>query len=294
MSWLKIILETKAENSEAVEAALEAAGAVAVTTEAADTEAVFATAQDTSPVWQRTRLIGLFAGDTDADAIRAALYADLGDQGFTQQSFEYVADQDWERAWMERFQPIQCDGNLWIIPSWCAPPDPGATNIIMDPGLAFGSGTHATTRLCLNWLVRQPLAGKAVLDYGCGSGILAIAALRLGARHALGVDIDSRSIVASLENAARNDVARTYTAVLPEELTGDYQADIVVANILAGTLIDLADVIGGRVAPGGALVLSGMLVNQAESVRAHYPSFDLAVTTMGEWAMLSGCGVSDR
>lgn len=191
---------------------------------------------------------------------------------------------------MDNFQPMRFGQRLWIVPSWHAAPEPDAVNLLLDPGLAFGTGTHPTTALCLEWLDAQQLQGRQVLDFGCGSGILAIAALLLGAEQAVGTDIDIQAIEASRDNAGRNgiDPAR-FPLYLPEQLP-DGQADVVVANILAGPLVELAGQIGERVKPGGLLALSGILVEQAEEVRAAYADkFDLDPTAEKDgWVRITG------
>lgn len=191
---------------------------------------------------------------------------------------------------MDNFHPMRFGQRLWIVPSWHAAPEPDAVNLLLDPGLAFGTGTHPTTALCLEWLDAQPLDGMQVLDFGCGSGILAIAALLLGAEHAVGTDIDVQALEASRDNAGRNgiDPARL-PLYLPEQLPQG-QADVVVANILAGPLVDLAPRIIERVKPGGRLALSGILLEQAEEVRSAYTSqFDLDPTAEKDgWVRITG------
>lgn len=191
---------------------------------------------------------------------------------------------------MDNFHPMRFGRRLWIVPSWHAAPEPGAVNLLLDPGLAFGTGTHPTTALCLEWLDAQTLAGEQVLDFGCGSGILAIAALLLGADHAIGTDIDIQAIEASRDNAKRNGIAEDRFALyLPEQLPAG-QSDTVVANILAGPLVALAPQIIERVKPGGRLALSGILAEQADDVRAAYAdAFRLDPTAEKDgWVRISG------
>jgi ribosomal protein L11 methyltransferase len=190
---------------------------------------------------------------------------------------------------MERYRPLRFGQRLWVCPSWLVPPDLGAVTIMLDPGLAFGSGSHATTALCLEWLERQSLTGKSVIDYGCGSGILAIAALKLGARAAWGIDTDPQALAVSRENAARNGIGPELTLFLPAQAPADMRADRVLANILAGPLMELAARLTAMVRPGGGLALSGMLANQAEEVSKHYmQDFDLTLETRDDWVLLSG------
>ena len=191
---------------------------------------------------------------------------------------------------MAHYKPLQVGRGLWVVPSWCAPPAPDAVNIILDPGLAFGTGDHPTTSLCLEWLSEQTLAGKTVLDYGCGSGILSIAALKLGAREAYAVDIDTQALEVTRRNAVHNGIHSGMHVMLPSELPSGFQADIVIANILFGTLIELAAEINARARPGGWLVLSGLLGNeQAVEVRPHYePPFELTRRERQQWVLLAG------
>ncbi len=170
---------------------------------------------------------------------------------------------------MDRFRPMQYGKNLWICPSWYEPPDPESTNVMLDPGLAFGSGSHETTRLCMEWLSRQQLEGKSVIDYGCGSGILAIAALKLGASSALGIDIDQQALKASRQNAQLNHVAEKLQLELPADMLDRIQSDIVSANILAGTLIELKSQLLSFRKPQGVLVLSGILMSQQALIYRH-------------------------
>jgi ribosomal protein L11 methyltransferase len=228
----------------------------------------------------------------DADRDPALILAALQQQGLEAQAHhhETLDDQVWERAWMDDFAPMRFGERLWIVPSWSESPDPGAVNLKLDPGLAFGTGTHETTALCLEWLDRADLKSKAVLDFGCGSGVLAIAALLLGAGNATGTDIDPQALTASEDNARNNGVADGLSLYLPENLPADYRCDVLVANILAGPLIDLAGQLAGYCRPGGSLALSGILAEQAESVRAAYtPWFDLNPTTQqGDWVRIDG------
>ena len=191
---------------------------------------------------------------------------------------------------MDDFAPMRFGERLWIVPSWSESPDPQAVNLKLDPGLAFGTGTHETTVLCLEWLDRTDLQGKAVLDFGCGSGVLAIAALLLGAGNATGTDIDSQALTASEDNARNNGVADGLSLYLPENLPADYRCDVLVANILAGPLVELADQLAGYCRAGASLALSGILAEQAESVRSAYaPWFDLNPTSQqGDWVRIDG------
>jgi len=288
MAWLQLHLATTEQHADAFQAALENLGAVAVTlTDGAD-QPVFEPPPGTRPLWQNTVVSALFDADRDPALILAALQQ----QGLEAQAHhhETLDDQVWERAWMDDFAPMRFGERLWIVPSWSASPDPQAVNLKLDPGLAFGTGTHETTALCLEWLDRADLTGKAVLDFGCGSGVLAIAALLLGAGNATGTDIDPQALTASEDNARNNGVADALRLYLPENLPADYRCDVLVANILAGPLVELAGQLASYCRPGGSLALSGILAEQAESVRnAYAPWFDLNPTTQqGDWVRIDG------
>ncbi|MFI3247474.1 MAG: 50S ribosomal protein L11 methyltransferase, partial [Ferrimonas sp.] len=203
---------------------------------------------------------------------------------------EALEDKDWEREWMDHFHPMKFGHRLWICPSWREAPEPDAVNVLLDPGLAFGTGTHPTTALCLQWLDSLDLTNKQVVDFGCGSGILAIAAIKLGAADVVGLDIDPQALTASADNAERNGIKDKLTVYLPKDQPQDLQADVVVANILAGPLRELAPVISALVKPGGQLALSGLLQEQAEELRTIYSQwFTLNPTTIeGDWCRLDG------
>jgi len=288
MAWLQLHLATTEAHADAFQSALEDMGACAVTlTDGAD-QPVFEPPPGARPLWQNTVVSALFDADSDPALILAALQQ----QGLEAQAHhhETLDDQVWERAWMDDFAPMRFGERLWIVPSWSASPDPQAVNLKLDPGLAFGTGTHETTALCLEWLDQADLTGKAVLDFGCGSGVLAIAALLLGAGNATGTDIDPQALTASEDNARNNGVADALRLYLPENLPADYRCDVLVANILAGPLVELAGQLASYCRPGGSLALSGILAEQAESVRnAYAPWFDLNPTTQqGDWVRIDG------
>ena len=237
--------------------------------------------------WPTARVTALFPAEGDAARALAEAGAALG---FSLPPHETrdVADQDWVRATQAQFAPLHIHDRLWIVPSWCAAPEPSAINVTLDPGLAFGTGSHPTTRLCLEWLVRELPRAASVLDYGCGSGILAIAAAKLGASRVVGVDVDPHAVGAAQANAAANGVAVAF--MLPDGL-GVEAFDVVVANILANPLCLLAPALAARVCPGGRIVLSGVLADQAAGVAAAYaPWFIIDVWKSGEdgWVALAG------
>ncbi|GAB3378568.1 ribosomal protein L11 methyltransferase [Azotobacter armeniacus] len=289
MPWLQIRLAITPDQAGALEDQLLELGAVSVTFMDAEDQPIFEPDLGTTPLWSHTHLLALFEADTDADALLAHLRLLRGGE-LPEQQVEHIEDQDWERSWMDNFQPMRFGRRLWIVPSWHQAPEPEAVNLLLDPGLAFGTGTHPTTALCLEWLDGQDLAGCSVLDFGCGSGILAIAALLLGAERVVGTDIDPQALEASRDNATRNgiDPAR-FPLYLPIDLPPQ-PADVVVANILAGPLVQLAPQIGALVRPGGRLALSGILAEQAEEVRAAYTgAFALAPTAEQDgWVRISG------
>ncbi|WP_426944266.1 50S ribosomal protein L11 methyltransferase [Pseudomonas oryzihabitans] len=287
MSWLQVRLALTPAQAETYEDLMLELGAVSVTFMDAEDQPIFEPDLGTTPLWSQTHLLALFEGDTDAAALeqRVQLLAN----GLVYE-VERLEDQEWERSWMDNFQPMRFGQRLWIVPSWHEAPEPEAVNLLLDPGLAFGTGTHPTTSLCLQWLDGEPVQGLQVLDFGCGSGILAIAALLLGAERAVGTDIDVQALEASRENANRNgiDPAR-FPLYLPADLPGE-PADVVVANILAGPLVGLAEQITRLTRIGGRLALSGILAEQAEDVRAAYAGcFDLEPTsTLDGWVRISG------
>jgi ribosomal protein L11 methyltransferase len=252
-------------------------------------EAVFELFPGDIKFWQMSQVVGLFDANTDMQHIESVLAAqDMFDGNFNSK-VEQVEDKDWEREWMENFHPIQFGQRLWICPSWREIPDENACNVILDPGLAFGTGTHATTALCLEWLESMDLSDKTVLDFGCGSGILAIAALKLGAKRAIGVDIDPKAIQASQENAERNQVADQLEVYLPEDAP-EFKADVIVANILAAPLKELKHIICGYGHSSSVIALSGVLAEQAEDVSNAYENLVNLnpVTQKDEWVRIDG------
>ncbi len=292
MSYLAIFFDADAADADAWADALLAAGALSV-----DVADPLAGTADEAPLygepgepvghlWPVNRLTALFAPGVDPGPALAA--AGLA-AGLPPPPCEtrFVAEQDWVRATQAQFAPIRIAARLWVVPSWCAAPDPGAINLTLDPGLAFGTGSHPTTRLCLAWLVACLRPGESVLDYGCGSGILAVAAAKLGAGEVVGVDVDPQALIASRANAQANGVAATFTA--PDDLRVR-RFDLLVANILANPLLLLAPALSGRVRAGGRIVLSGILEPQAAQVAAAYaPWFNMSVEDSDDgWVALAG------
>lgn len=271
MPWIQIKLSATEQTAEAIsDVLIEEAGALSVTFLDAKDTPVFEPKLGETKLWGETDIVALYDAQTDMDAVVAILKASpLLGENFPHH-IEQLEDKDWERAWMENFKPMRFGKRLWVCPSWCETPDPDAVNIMLDPGLAFGTGTHPTTALCLEWLDGLDLTDKTVIDFGCGSGILSLAALLLGAKKVIGIDIDPQALEASQANALRNGVADRLELFLPVNQPQDLQADIVVANILAGPLRELAPLIKTLIAPQGKLALSGILDTQAESVADCY------------------------
>lgn len=288
MPWQQLQFPLEDHDHEAVEDALMEAGALSVTlTDAAD-DPILEPGPGETPLWEHTVLTALFEADADPLAALRAVQTARGWQQLPEHRIEALEDQDWTRAWMKDFQPMRFGQRLWVVPSGFEPPEPNAVNLYLDPGLAFGTGTHPTTALCLEWLDRQALSGKAVIDYGCGSGILAIAALKLGAATVLGVDNDPQALQASQDNAERNAVAERLQTQLPGGEIAP--APVLVANILAGPLVELAPTLAGLTEPGGRIALSGILAEQEAMIRdAYAPYFDLASTErQDDWLLIHG------
>jgi ribosomal protein L11 methyltransferase len=292
MTWLQLRLDTRPESIETLEDLMLATGAVAVTMEDNADEPVLEPGVGETPLWHHTRLTGLYPADSDMDAVLARIPGQL--LLHSNQRVEILEDKDWEREWMQHYHPMQFGKRLWVCPSWLQPPQPDAVNLLLDPGLAFGTGTHPTTELCLRELDSMDLVGITAVDYGCGSGILAIAALKLGASHVLGVDNDPQALAASLDNAQRNDLAEhSLPVALPEDVDQTawrQRADVVIANILAGPLAELSETLLQLLKPGGTLLLSGLLHTQAEQLCQHYAG-RIALRIAGEkdgWVCLRG------
>jgi ribosomal protein L11 methyltransferase len=287
MSWLQFRLETRAELVPRCEEALLALGAAAVTLEDSADEPLFAQPQRAEIIWQHTRITGLFPADTDVDSLWHALPDALREA--CRYRAEILEDKDWEREWMRNYQPRQFADRLWLCPSWHTPPDPAAVNVVLDPGLAFGTGTHPTTAMCLEHLAGMALQGLKIIDFGCGSGILALASLKLGAARAIATDIDPQALIATEANGRRNGIDPARLRVcLPQDLGGDEQADLVIANILAGPLCDLAGQLCEMLKPQARLLLSGVLVEQLPLLQQRYP---IPIEVIGEsegWALLEG------
>ncbi|WP_286237174.1 50S ribosomal protein L11 methyltransferase [Neptuniibacter halophilus] len=294
MPWLQIKIQTTPEHSEPYEDLLLSAGCAAVTFEDSEDQPIFEPDLGTTPLWQNTTITGLFAAEhnleTTLDYIRQGHQQLFPGMPEPRIKAEILEDKDWEREWMDNYHPMQFGRRLWVCPSWREAPEPDAVNLMLDPGLAFGTGTHPTTALCLQWLDGQALDDQYLIDYGCGSGILGIAGLLLGAERAIGVDIDPQALQASKDNLLRNQLADDRLRVYLPENTPQEQADTLVANILAGPLVALAPTLQALVKPGGKLCLSGLLSTQAEEIHSTYSQwFDLdPVAELDGWIRVTG------
>ena len=295
MPFLELSLTIHAAQQSSVEAALHDLGALSITLQDADADtpderAIFEPGVGETPLWKDLVLQALFAAETDRAGLVHALGELVPELAPEQLSFREVADQDWTRAWMDTYQPMRFGRRLWIYPWNIEPPaaDTAAIVVRLDPGLAFGTGTHPTTALCLEWLDATDLNGKTVIDYGCGSGVLAIAALKLGARRVIGVDNDEQALTASHDNAQRNGVAEQLDLYLPRHFP-QIQADALVANILAGPLSELAPLFARSLKPGGVLALSGILDGQQDELIARYREWfdDVTATTRDGWVRIA-------
>lgn len=298
MPWLELQLTLDAAAQPRAEAALEDLGALSVTLMDADADtpdeaAIFEPGVGETPLWHSLALLALFESDRDRRGIVHVLQDALPELAPDAIAFREVADRDWERAWMDRYRPMRFGRRLWIYPWNVEPPNDRETSTVvrLDPGLAFGTGTHPTTALCLEWLDGLGLAGKTLIDYGCGSGVLAIAALKLGAARAIGVDNDPQALVATRDNATRNAVANHLHACLPGELPPGTRADVFVANILAGPLAELAPRFAALCRPGAPFALSGLLAGQETELLDRYSACGfggLRATRREDWTRIEG------
>ena len=292
MAWNQLTLYATQEIAEQLSELLEGLGAVSVTLKEGGEEEILEPLPGETPLWCDTQVVGLFEQEHDMDEVVATLKQKSGLTNFPQSFIEPVSDQDWERAWLKDFKPMQFGRRLWIVPSTYEPIDKAAVNITLDPGLAFGTGTHATTALCLQWLdenFSSDAEGKDVVDYGCGSGVLAIAAAKLGASHVVAVDIDPQAVIATRENAKNNQVSNEIEACLVDD-AAEMSADLLLANILANPLQALAKLFSESMKPDGRIVLSGILSDQVDSVLNVYVQwFEMDEPCYQDgWAMLSG------
>lgn len=292
MSWLQLNIKIKADQAETLEDVLLDCGALSITFKDSADQPILEPALGETPLWTDTIITALFLADIDCDAINQQVESSFPHFA-AQHQWEIVEDKDWEREWMSHYNPINCGNDLWICPSWCEPPQPKAVNVLLDPGLAFGTGTHPTTLLCLQWLakpaIRKQFVNKTIIDYGCGSGILAVAALKLGAKNAVAVDIDPQALIATQNNLKRNHLnPESINTFLPPDAPTP-KVDMLFANILAGPLVELAATLCGRLSPGGLLCLSGLLTSQADAVITAYSRWCDVVeqNSEGDWLQIA-------
>ncbi|NRP09437.1 MULTISPECIES: 50S ribosomal protein L11 methyltransferase [unclassified Marinobacterium] len=293
MPWLQIKVVTNPDIAEFYEDLLLEAGCAAVTFEDAKDQPIFEPELGTTPLWGTTVITGLFAAEHDLESTLTFLNEQkLSVKGGDTIQFkaEILEDKDWEREWMTHYHPMQFGSHFWVCPSWIEVPDANAVNLMLDPGLAFGTGTHPTTALCLEWLASEPLQNRSVIDYGCGSGILGIAAILLGASAVSGVDIDPQALTATQDNLVRNGLDKERLPVFFPESFESEAVDLVIANILAGPLKELAPTLAELVKSGGQLILSGLLIEQADELIGTYSEwFDMEPpSTKEEWVRLTG------
>lgn len=304
MSWQQLHLQCPKTAVELAEALFYEVGAVSILLEDAGDEPLFEPMPGEEPLWSEVVMTAIFDTNSD-DSFAGTNFENLISEIATEVNasrfwLTRLEDKDWTREWMAHYQPVKCAGNLWVVPEWLDAPDPSATNLILDPGLAFGTGYHATTRLCLDWLSEQDLTDKTVIDYGCGSGILAVAALLLGAKEVLAVDIDPQAILATKQNAKLNQVEDRLKVFLPEEFVAYRQThsepvDTITANILAKPLIEFAPYFATLLKTNGSIVLAGLIQSQTQDViDAYAPHFELQPAFAydnpedGHWNRLSG------
>ncbi len=291
MAWLQLTLEATKSNSDQLSELLTQAGAVAVTLQDAFDDPIFEPPIGSTPLWKELLITGLFDADINIDTVLNLIKENTGILPFY--TLNPLEDKDWIRAWMDDFKPMQFGQRVWICPSWHTPPDTRAVNIMLDPGLAFGTGTHPTTSLCLKWLDNHFYEPIDVIDYGCGSGVLGIAASLLNAHKVYAVDLDPQALIATLANAEKNNVSdklETFSVNSFKQQQTQLQCPLLIANILAAPLIELAPILSAHVSSGGHILLSGILEEQAEKVSNAYKKWFTIdeVTQEGEWIRIVG------
>ncbi len=292
MPWLQLKIITPRRYVESLEDSLLACGAASVTLQDNADQPILEPGLGETPLWDSVKMTGLFDAEIDTAKTISLAERRFGNP-LPEHYWEQLEDKDWEREWMANYHAIRCGERLWICPSWQQPPEPDKVNLMLDPGLAFGTGTHPTTFLCMQWIDQQNFNGLEVVDYGCGSGILGIATLLLGAKKVIGVDIDPQALLATTENAKRNNLpAEAMPVYLPPDCPEE-PVDIMLANILAGPLAELAPTLNAMTRVGGKLCLSGILAIQAKTVMAAYePWFDFdPVAEQEEWVRLTATKV---
>jgi ribosomal protein L11 methyltransferase len=285
--WIQVYTDVPKRYAKGLSDALEAIGSLAVTLGDAADNPIFEPPIGTTPIWPDTRVMGLFEASRNTDELLAALAARWPQVNQYPVKIDPLEDKDWVREWMDQFVPVKFGERLWVVPTWHTPPEPHSINLLLDPGLAFGTGGHPTTALCLTWLSDHDLNGKTVIDFGCGSGILACAAAKLGAARVIGTDIDPQALRASQQNAERNAVS--LELYLPESMP-DVQADVVIANILFNPLKSLAPEFLRLLKPQGQLVMSGILNEQAQPLMRHYTQLGMNFVSnhsIEDWSLVA-------
>ena len=290
MTWWQFSVSCQASELEDVENLMLENGALSLSLTDAGDEPIYEPLPGYSPVWRESIVTATFEGSVNAEALYQQLSAAMPAHLVASLRFEPLPDQDWDLAYRQHLKPLQFAPNLWVVPSWLEPPDPDATVIRLDPGIAFGTGGHSTTALCLGWLADHPLSDCKIIDYGCGSGILAIAACKLGADRVLAVDIDPQAVTACDSNRIINNIPDHQIDIcLPDDMQ-DFESDLLIANILARPLVGLAPRFASLVRSGGQILLSGILKTQLKEIQSAYsPFFDLdAERTDEDWISISG------
>lgn len=288
MAWLQLIIPTNDTQADQLSDALMEHGAVSVTLQDMQDQPMLEPAIGTTPMWSQTRAVGLFDANQDLKQVIKNVEQQLRKK-IPDWKGEQLEDKDWIRAWMDNFKPMQFGERLWVVPSNFEPPQTDAVNILLDPGLAFGTGTHPTTSMCLEWLDANPPTGKDIIDFGCGSGILAIGAILLGAKHADAIDLDPQALLATIDNAEKNTVSHNIKTYLPNQFENK-TTTLLLANILASPLIELSSYFADLTKINGQIVLSGILAEQAEEVLAAYKThFDIQLwKQQDDWVCLAG------
>ena len=294
MPWLQLKIITPRRFVESLEDSLLACGAASVTLEDNADQPILEPALGETPLWDNVKVTGLFDAEIDTTKTIAIAEKRFGNP-LPEHRWEQLEDKDWEREWMKNYHAIRCGERLWICPSWQEPPEPDKINLMLDPGLAFGTGTHPTTFMCLQWIDQQNFTDLDIVDYGCGSGILGIATLLMGAKQVIGVDIDPQALLATTENAKRNQLSDDAMPVYLPNRCPPLQTDVMLANILAGPLAELAPTLSNMTKVGGKLCLSGILSVQAETVKAAYTQwFDFdPIVTHEEWVRLTAVKIRE-
>ena len=295
VKWLQIHITVDQAQVDFTETLLESLGAVSVTLDDAENQDLLEPLPGETPLWNKVIVTGIYAQEEgeeiDVDSIVTFAKTQLPDAPL---NYEFIEDQEWERTWMDAYEPIQISEGFWVVPEWMASPEPNAVNLKLDPGLAFGTGNHASTFLCLQWLAKTDLQDKVVIDYGCGSGILGVAALLLGAKKVYATDIDPQAVLATQQNAELNGVLENLYVGLPDEFNEtlkDQKADVFVANILAGPLMMLAPQFATLVKSEGEFALAGVIEEQVSDVSSVYSEFfDILEVEKrdGYWCRISG------